>query len=438
MDSRSQMFIKTATAVAAMLFLLSACHATGSEGDAATGAQPDLDLINSVMQEVEKNYVHPVDGQQLTTNALKGMLTRLDPHSDYMDPEEFHEFEGDTRGRFGGLGMELTVDEGLPKVIAPIDGTPASRAGIEPGDVITKIDGAPTDGMGLMKVVEVLRGKPGTSVTLTISRAHKAPFDTSITRAIINVETVKSAMEPGNIGYVRVTEFGENTDDEFGKALSALKKQADGHLKGFVLDLRNDPGGTLTGAVAVAGDFLDGGTVVSIRGRDADDNHVYTASPNGDMIPGTPVVVLINSASASASEIVAGALQDRHRAVIMGTESFGKGSVQTILPVAGGGALRLTTALYYTPSGRSIQGRGITPDREVAVPADEQVADVIVQREADLSGAFATATSNANAPRARVNPDELRPIKPALIGTAKDAQLAAALQELGGAAHARR
>jgi carboxyl-terminal processing protease len=424
-------------ALGGSLLLLSACHAAGDASDTPT-AQQNLDLIGGVMSQVEKSYVHPVDGQQLTTNALKGMLSRLDPHSDYMDAQELHEFEGDTRGRFGGLGMELTEENGLPKVIAPIDDTPAAHAGIEPGDVITRIDGKPTDGMGLMKIVETLRGEPGTSVTITVSRVHKAPFDTAITRAIIDVATVKSALEPNAVGYARITEFGQNTQEEMQKAIASLTKKAGGHLNGFVLDLRNDPGGMLDAAVDVSGDFLDGGTVVSIRGRSGDDDHTYSAPAHGDSLPGTPVLVLINSASASASEIVAGALQDRHRATIMGTPSFGKGSVQTILPVEGGGALRLTTALYYTPSGRSIQDRGISPDIVAGVPADEQVADEIVQREADFSGAFANASAEAPPPRV-VNPDEDRPIKPTLIGTPKDAQLAAALKALhGGAIHAAR
>lgn len=243
----------------------------------------------------------------------------------------------------------------MPKVISPIDDTPAARAGIQPGDLIVAIDGEATRGIELSKIVRVLRGKPGTTVNLTLTRGSEAPFDVKITRSVIHVQSVKSKLQAEGVGYVRISEFSETTGDEFKKALDSLKQQAGGKLNGLILDLRNDPGGLLTAAVAVAGDLLDGGTIVTVRGRNGVQDQGFQAPPQGDKLRGTRVVVLINSASASASEIVAGALQDRKRATVVGTQSFGKGSVQTVVPLNGKGALRLTTALYYTPAGRSIQ-----------------------------------------------------------------------------------
>ncbi|HUZ71768.1 MAG TPA: S41 family peptidase [Stellaceae bacterium] len=428
--------IRTACRIALVLpvVLLGGCSASGGSHAASSDGQRDLALIHDVMQRVKTSYVHPVDNTELTTDALKGMLTRLDPHSDYMDAQEFHEFDSDTEGRFGGLGIEITNDDGVPKVIAPIDDTPAARAGIEPGDLIIRIDGQATNGMGLMKVVEILRGKPGTHVTITVARAGRTPFDVPLTRRIIHVASVKSALEPDGIGYARISSFTAETQAELTAAIAHLKQQSGGHLNGFVLDLRDDPGGLLDAAVEVAGDFLDGGTVVTTRGRESDDDQAYTAPAKGDLIAGAPMAVLVNGASASAAEIVAGALQDRHRATVMGTPSFGKGSVQTIIPI-GHGAIRLTTALYYTPSGRSIQGNGITPDIAVGLPKDEQVANAVLTREADLHGAFRNAGSlgkGAAAPAAPPPNAEAyaRPIKLALIGTKNDAQLAAAVRQI--------
>ena len=413
-----------------MALLLGGCSPAAGKSGASSNDQQAL--IQDVMQRVEASYVHPVGSEQLTTNALKGMLSRLDPHSDFMDAREFREMEGDTRGRFGGLGIELADKNGLVKVVAPIDGTPAAQAGIEPGDVITRIDGRPTEGRGLTQIVESLRGPPGTRVTVTVARDGVAPFDVPLMRALINVVSVKSAPEPGKIGYARITVFTERTQAELAAAIARLKAQSGGRLHGFVLDLRDDPGGLLDAAVEVAGDFLDGGTVVTTRGREKGDDHSYGASAKGDAIPRTPMVVLVNGASASASEIVAGALQDRHRALVMGTTSFGKGSVQTIIPVRDG-AIRLTTALYYTPSGRSIQGNGIKPDIVVGLPQDQQVADAVVTREADLHGALANGGSlNGALPTASPPNDQAdsHPIKPSLIGTQNDAQLTAAVERL--------
>jgi len=395
----------------------------------------DLALINGVIQLVQRDYVHSVDAHTLTTDALKGMLSRLDPHSDYMDEQEFKESQSDISGKFGGLGIEISQQGGFPKVIAPIDGTPAARAGLQPGDLIVAVDGESVQDVTLDKVVRILRGVPGTSVKLTITRGDKAPFDVTITRSIIQVQTVKAKLEPNGFGYVRITEFSEESPKDLKKALDELKSQAGGSLKGLVLDLRNDPGGLLSAAVEVAGDFLNGGSVVTIKGRRSEDNQAYNAMANGAVLPDAPMVVLINGASASASEIVAGALQDRKRATIIGTQSFGKGSVQTIIPLAGHGALRLTTALYYTPAGRSIQGKGIAPDIVVEAPKDQQISGILLPRESALRGAFRNPGTLSGKPVVKQDEGAAKmspPIKADLIGTDEDAQLKAALDYLAG------
>ncbi len=359
-----------------------------------------------------------------------------------MDEQEFQQTQSDISGKFGGLGIQISQQNGVPNVISPIEGTPAAKAGVQPGDLIVGIDGESTQGVSLDKIVRQLRGQPGTSVTITLLRGKGNPFDVIITRKIIQVATVKSKLEPNNIGYTRITEFGEDTPADFEKAITNLKRQAGGKLKGLVIDMRNDPGGLLTSAVSVAGDFLDGGKVVSIRGRRSGEDQTFTAKVNGMLISEqTPIIILINGASASASEIVAGALQDRDRAVVMGTQSFGKGSVQTIIPLNGHGALRLTTALYYTPRGRSIQGKGITPTLVVEVPKDQQVSGGLLMRESSLHGAFANpgeldSTAVKGAPKrpqetnGSTKPDLSPPIKFDLIGTENDSQLKAALTYL--------
>src|SRR5437763_13838112 len=357
-----------------------------------------LGLIQDAMKQVEKNYVAPVTGGELAKDALKGMLTRLDPHSDYMDQEQYQQMTAVTRGQFGGIGVELTLEGKMPEVISPIDGTPAAEAGIEPGDRIVKIDALPTTGMDVEEVVKRLRGPAGSRVTLTIARNDRNPFEVTLTRNVIRVVSVKSELKPNNIGYARITTFTENTAAELTGAIERMKARTQGRLNGFILDLRNDPGGLLDASIDIAGVFLDGGVVVTTRGRNATDDHVYRAQATGDVLRGTPMVVLINSASASAAEIVAGALQDHHRATVMGTRSFGKGSVQTIIPLEGRGALRLTTALYYTPSGRSIQGQGISPDILVGVPKSQQVANAVISFESDLYRALKNAgTLNSGA-----------------------------------------
>jgi carboxyl-terminal processing protease len=397
--------------------------AVAGDGDTAV-PQANMALIEQVMRRVESSYVHPVGPDQLTTDALKGMLTRLDPHSDYMSEREYREMAQAIDGEFGGIGIRISESGGVPEVISPIDGTPAAHAGLEPGDRIIAVDGQATDGMDLERAVELLRGRPGTKVTLTILRSSKAPFPVTLERASITVPTVTAKLEPHGIGFLRISEFDANTPEAARTALRKLKRDAGGQLRGLVLDLRNDPGGLLDAAVDLAGNFLDGGTVVSTRGRLARDDRTYDAPGGDEMIPGTPMVVLINSGSASAAEIVAGALKDRHRATLMGTTSFGKGSVQTIIPMGGQGALRLTTALYYTPSGRSLQGNGITPDISVPAPKDEQVANAVITHESELHGAFAPAS------RAKAPPDFSAPIQPKLIGTAHDSQLKTALNYL--------
>jgi carboxyl-terminal processing protease len=429
---------RTAVKAFAVLFALglSGCERAGA--GISADDDPDLRLLTTVMHQVEASYVKKVTPHELTADALRGMLSRLDPHSDYMDEQQYKEMVSVTRGRFGGIGIELTLEGGVPQIISPIDGTPAASAGIEPGDRIVKVDGTPTAGMDAEEVVKRLRGAVGTRVTLTILRRGRPPFDVALTRAIVRVVSVKSMLEPGKIGYARISTFVENTPAEFAKAIARMQHEAGGRLNGFVLDLRNDPGGLLDSAVDVAGDFLDGGTVVTTRGRDSEDDHVYTAPVAGDLLHGTPVVVLINSASASASEIVAGALKDDHRATVMGTRSFGKGSVQSIIPLDGQGALRLTTALYYTPSGQSIQDRGIDPDVIVQLPKDEAVANAIIGHESDLYGALKNAGplgGHGAAPAAPAARAEEHPINPLLIGTKKDFQFETALRYLQQRSH---
>ena len=421
-----------------MMLTLHGCDSAGAGGGAPTANGSDLSLFQDVLKQVGKSYVEPVSDSELVKDALKGMLTRLDPHSDYMDQEQYEQMTAVTRGQFGGIGVELTLEARVPEVIAPIDGTPAADAGIEPGDRISKIDAQSTTGMDVEEIVKRLRGAPGTRVTLTVSRNDRPPFELTLSRAVIHVVSVKSDLKGDNIGYVRIGAFTESTARELATAIGRLKDRARGRLNGLILDLRNDPGGLLDAAVEVAGDFTDGGVVVTTRGRTGQDDHVYRAPATGDLVRGTPIVVLINSASASAAEIVAGALQDHHRATVMGTRSFGKGSVQTVIPLDGQGALRLTTALYYTPSGRSIQGQGIVPDIVVGLPKNQQVANAVVTYESDLYRALkntgplasGSAKNATGLLRADTTQAAEHPIKPLIIGTSNDAQFAAALDYL--------
>ena len=325
-----------------------------------------LELFGDVLTTVDQQYVVPVDNKKLIQASLDGMLTSLDPHSGYLDPESFDDMRDQTRGEYGGLGLQVTADDGAVKIISPMDGTPAARAHLQPGDYITAIDGQSILGLSLNDAVKQMRGAVGAPITLTIAREKTDPFTVKLTREVIDIKSVTHRLI-GDYGYLRLAGFDEKTGPGTAAAIKDMESR-DPHLKGLVLDLRNNPGGLVDQAVDVAGDFLNGGEVVSQRGRDPRDITRYNAKSQGDMLHGMPIVVLINGGSASASEIVAGAMKDRHRASIIGLTSFGKGSVQTVIPLHGGadGALKLTTDRYYTPSGGSIQKTGIAPDLFVA------------------------------------------------------------------------
>ena len=370
-----------------------------------------LNLFGEVFERVRSDYVEEVNDKELIENALNGMLSALDPHSGYLTEKSFRDMQVQTRGEFGGLGIEVTQENGLIKVVSPIDDTPAARAGLMPGDLITRINGDQVMGLSLQESVERMRGPVNSQIKLTIRRAEREPFDVTLTRAVITVQSVRSRLEQTDVGYIRITSFNEQTTSGLTKAVEKLKADAKGKLRGIVLDLRNNPGGLLDQAVSVSDAFLDKGEIVSTRTRRADDAQRFNARP-GDLASGLPMVVLINSGSASASEIVAGALQDHRRAIVMGTRSFGKGSVQTIIPMPGNGAMRLTTARYYTPSGRSIQGTGIDPDLEVEQLRLEAITETDRRREADLRGALRNDTRPA--PEAKPAPTA----KPAEDGSA--------------------
>ncbi len=343
-----------------------------------------LNLFGDVLERVRRDYVEEVNEKELIENAINGMLASLDPHSSYMNPKMFRDMQVQTRGEFGGLGIEVTMENGLVKVIAPIDDTPAARAGIQAGDLIVAIDNEPVQGLTLQDAVEKMRGKVDTKIKLTLRRTGREAFDVTLTRAIIKIRSVRSRLE-GDIGYVRITSFTEQADAGVKSAIEGFQKELGaGKLKGLVIDLRNNPGGLLDQAIKISDLFLERGEIVSTKARKPEDVNRWNAKKDDDQIAGLPIVVLINGGSASASEIVAGALQDHRRAIIMGTRSFGKGSVQTIMPVTGGGALRLTTSLYFTPSGRSIQKEGIKPDIEVEQARIEAVAGGRTFREENL------------------------------------------------------
>ncbi len=350
-----------------------------------------LNLFGDVFERVRSEYVEDVDDKELIENALNGMLSELDPHSSYLSEERFNDMKVETRGEFGGLGIEVTMENGLVKVVSPIDDTPAFRAGIQAGDYIVKIDDENVMGMTLSDAVKLMRGKVGAPIDLVIRReGDEGPIDVTIVRDIIQIKSVRSR-EEGKVGYIRITTFNQNTGVGVRKAIKDLKKKIGSDVIGYVLDLRNNPGGLLSQAIEVSDVFLDKGEIVSQRGRYEDDTERNNATP-GDLANSLPVVILINSGSASASEIVAGALQDHKRGIVMGTQSFGKGSVQTIMPLPGNGAMRLTTARYYTPSGRSIQAQGITPDI-VVEPA--KIETLISEKfgESDLRGALKNDTT---------------------------------------------
>ncbi|MDH3526733.1 MAG: S41 family peptidase [Gammaproteobacteria bacterium] len=378
--------------------LVSIGHGVFAERETAAAILPveELRTFSDVFGRIKNDYVESVEDKELLENAIRGMLSGLDPHSAYLDTEQFKELQVGTTGQFGGLGIEVGMENGFVKVIAPIDDTPAQRAGVKAGDLIIRLDDTPVKGMSLNDAVKVMRGKPGTDIVLTIVREGlDKPLQITITRDIIKVRSVKSrSLEPG-YGYLRISQFQSKTADYLVDAIAKLKKENGGKLTGLVLDLRNNPGGVLNGAVAVSDAFLTKGLIVYTEGRIADSSLRFNATPD-DVVGGAPMVVLVNQGSASASEIVAGALQDHKRAIIIGTRTFGKGSVQTILPLSGGTALKLTTARYYTPSGRSIQAEGIVPDIELeTLQFAEAEKNLQPLKESDLSGHL----SNGNGTR---------------------------------------
>jgi carboxyl-terminal processing protease len=402
----------------------------GSRAEAAlSDTYKQLNLFGEVFERVRADYVEKPDDSKLVQSAINGMLAGLDPHSSYMDPNSFRDIQVQTRGEFGGLGIEVTVEDGLVKVVAPIDDTPAAKAGVMATDIITKLDNEQVRGLTLNQAIEKMRGPVGTKIKLTIVRkGQDKPIEVTIVRDVIRVKSVRSHSEGSDIGYIRITQFTEQTTEGLKKAINDLTSQLGADkIKGFVIDLRNNPGGLLDQAISVSDAFLDRGEIVSTRGRNAEETQRFNARP-GDLTKGKPIIVLINGGSASASEIVAGALQDQKRATLVGTRSFGKGSVQTIMPLgAGDGALRLTTARYFTPSGRSIQAKGIEPDIKVLqeVPGDPK-AQTDIEGEASLRGHLKAEGAEESGSQSYVPTDEKddRALKEALDllrGTITDA-----------------
>src|SRR5579872_3721381 len=407
-----------ATAPQALMYMSPAAFA------AAADTYRQLNLFGDVFEKIRTDYVEKPDDGKLVEAAINGMLSSLDPHSSYMDAKAFREMQVQTKGEFGGLGIEVTQEDGLIKVVTPIDDTPAAKAGILSGDIITAIDGDPVQGMTLNQAVDKMRGAVNTPVTLKIQRGpKKEAMDIKIVRDIIKIQSVRSHIESGDIGYIRVTQFSEQTYDGLKAAMAKFHDQpGDANLKGYILDLRNNPGGLLDQSIEVVNAFVDRGEIVSTRGRNVEETQRYNARPGADLSHGKPMIVLINGGSASASEIVSGALQDHKRATLIGTRSFGKGSVQTIIPLGQNGALRLTTARYYTPSGRSIQAKGIDPDVQILedVPPDLKGKDD-QKGEASLKGHLKNGDEEKDGSQAYVPPD-----------AKNDKQLIAAVELLHG------
>ena len=385
-----------------------------------------LGLFGDIFQRVRESYVDEIEDRELVEAAITGMLNSLDPHSTFLNTDTFSEMQEQTKGRFGGLGVEITMEKGMVKVVSPIDDTPAARAGLEPEDYLIAVDDVSIIGLQLSEAVEKLRGEVGSEVTVKVQRGQLEPFDVTLVRDFIKIRSVRSEMFDG-IGYIRITTFSEQTTPGLMDAVDDFFREEGDALKGIVLDLRNNPGGLLTEAISVTDAFLEEGEIVSTRGRDASGgSHVY-AKP-GDIARGLPMVILINSGSASASEIVAGALKDHKRAVILGTRSFGKGSVQSVIPISNSSAIRLTTARYYTPSGISIQAKGIVPDIEVELARIEAVKGGIV-REEDLRGALdGSGEAGENADSTAQEEEEAAPVDQSKI----DYQLARALDLIRG------
>jgi len=400
---------KKAVLVFGALFFIIAAAASVGRGSRAAGTSSDyenMELFTDVLTIVKKSYVEEVDTKKLIQGAINGMLSSLDPHSSYMPPDSFKELKIDTKGSFGGLGIEITIKDGFLTVITPIEDTPAYKVGIKASDQILKIEDKYTKDMSIMDAVKLMRGPKGTKVTITIMReGFEKPKEFAIVRDVIQVKSVKYRMLDNGYGYVRISQFQEKTDDDLSAALKTLRKESGDNLQGLVLDLRNDPGGLLDQAVKVADHFIKEGLIVYTEGREAESKMKFSAKKNGKE-PDYPIVVLVNGGSASASEIVAGALQDHSRAVVMGTQTFGKGSVQTIIPLSEDSGLRLTTARYYTPKGRSIQAKGITPDI-VVEQVELQTADKKPPthiREKDLEHHFQAEEKEAQEPKEKKAP----------------------------------
>ncbi|MBU2090167.1 MAG: S41 family peptidase [Alphaproteobacteria bacterium] len=403
-----------------------------------------LNLFGEVFERVRADYVEEVSDEKLIETAINGMLTALDPHSGYLTAKSYQDMQVQTRGEFGGLGIEVTMEQGMVKVVSPIDDTPAFRAGLQPGDFIVQLDGEQVLGLTLAEAVERMRGRVGSEIKLTIRRGATEPFEVTLKRDVIRIQSVRSRLID-NAGYIRLTTFNEQTMTGLEKALADLKKQKGKELLGIVLDMRNNPGGLLDQAIAVSDAFLDKGEIVSTRGRRAEDGQRFNAKA-GDLAEGLPVVVLVNGGSASASEIVAGALQDHGRAIVLGTKSFGKGSVQTIMPLPGHGAMRLTTARYYTPSGRSIQSVGIEPDINIPAARIDLIDESRRRSEADLRGALSNDTlpapkaapgaAPATTPGETPATPQAAPAEaePPVMGDANDYQLIRAVDLLRGLA----
>lgn len=417
-----------------------------SEDGSEISAQKTYELLNlfgEVFERVREDYVEPATDKKLVESAINGMLTSLDPHSSYLNEDDFKEMQVQTKGEFGGLGIEVTMENGLVKVVTPIDDTPAFRAGLQSGDLISYIDDEAVMGLTLSEAVQKMRGKVGTKITLTIIREGESePLEKTVTRDVIKIKTVRSKTYE-DIGYVRITSFAESTSDLLHDAIKDLMGGKE-KVKGIVLDLRNNPGGLLDQAVSVSDTFLEGGEIVSTRGRNPRDTRRYSARP-GDLTKGLPIVVLINGGSASAAEIVSGALQDQKRGIVMGTQSFGKGSVQTVIPLGEYGAMRLTTSRYYTPSGRSIQAKGIAPDIEVEQAKIEPVEVNGKPRfEADLRGRLSNEQEDAKkksdlkalqkkkATKGKDEDGDEKLSTNQVIGTDQDFQLARAIDLLRG------
>lgn len=440
--SRSTLLASTAFAagifIGGMFFLNLPVHAQSANAN-QQGVYEQLNLFGDVFEKVRSGYVEPVKDEELIENAINGMLTSLDPHSSYLNAKDYQDMQVQTKGEFGGLGIEITMENGVIKVVTPMDDTPAAKAGLQSGDYITHIDGKPILGLSLNEAVEKMRGEPDSPITITVLRGQGEPFDVKMKRAVISIKSVRWELESNNIGYVRISSFSEKSDSGLKEAIGKLKEATHGNLAGLVLDLRNNPGGLLDQAIAISDDFMDKGEIVSTRGRNPNEVQRWNAE-KGDLIDGKPMVVLINGGSASASEIVSGALQDHHRAILLGTKSFGKGSVQSIIPIPGHGAIRLTTARYYTPSGRSIQAKGIEPDLEVKPAKVSEVEASRTIQEADLKGAITnkggtnsdeTLANSSKADNASKSP-HIGSEKDPITNAAEDYQLARGLDLLLG------